>query len=221
MSIYFRDRTLAQLERYCLPKRVVGVDISRYAFEFCRSRGQRLLSQSSILELPFKNDMFDLVVCKGVIQHLLGNESDNVALREFYRVLESGGCLLIVTHSSQGMRKGAKSGDENFRMYSLDEVRDKVQEAGFHILKLTCGNILMSRIPTIRRYLKCRKDYYHFPGLPHRRLSPHLEWLNTLLYWVMKSEAWFLSKPSIASPFGHTIFCLSRKPGSRYQSNKG
>lgn len=64
-------------------------------------------------ELPFKSDFFDLVLCKGVIQHLGGNGSDQVALREFHRVLRPGGCLLILKNSSQGIGKGAKPADEN------------------------------------------------------------------------------------------------------------
>ncbi len=105
--------TLTWLERYSWPKRAVGVDISWNAFHFCRRRGQRLLSQASIMELPFKSDFFDLVLCKGVIQHLRGNGSDQVALREFHRVLRPGGCLLLLKNSSQGIGKGAKPADEN------------------------------------------------------------------------------------------------------------
>ncbi|MER3446065.1 MAG: hypothetical protein C4291_04160 [Candidatus Dadabacteria bacterium] len=162
--------TLTWLERYTLPKQAVGIDLSWHAFQFCRRREQRLLSQASVMELSFKNGLFDLVVCKAVIQHLPRKGSDKTALREFYGVLKPGGCLLLLTNSSQGIGKGAKSVDEKYRMYSPDEVRDKVLEAGFHTLKLTCANALMSVIPTIRRYLKHRKNQvYHRQGLPNRR----------------------------------------------------
>ena len=207
--------TLTWLERYSLPKRAVGIDLSWNAFQFCRRRGQRLLSQASVLELPFKNHFFGLVVCKAVIRHLPGSESDKVALREFYRVLKPGGSLLLITMLRPRMVKGKKPA--NYRTYSLDEVRDKVQEAGFHILKLTCTNILGSIILTIKQYLKHGKDpLFGIVNLPHR-FPPHLEWLNKLLYWVVKSEAWFLSKPCITSSFGHTIIVMCQKPESSHQ----
>lgn len=210
--------TLTWLERYSLPKRAVGIDLSWNAFQFCRRRGQRLLSQASVLELPLENHFFDLVVCKAVVQHLRGSESDKLALREFYRVLKPGGCLLLITRSSSRMVEGKKPA--NYRAYSLDEVRDRIQEAGFDVIKLTCTNILGSIIHTIKWYLTHGKDHvYHNVGLP-RRPQPHLEWLNKLLYWVMKSEAWFLFKFSITLPFGQTIFCLAQRPESSHQGQQ-
>lgn len=209
--------TLSWLEQNDLPKRVIGLDLSWYALEFCRRRGNHLLCQSSVLGLPFKSDSFDLVVCNDVIQHLPGKEGDQMALREFYRVLKLGGCLFVRTNSNWGMGN-QRSGHDDYKRYSLDQLRHKIRQSGFRMLKATHANILLSVIPTIKRYLKQRKEHlYYKQGLPIRLLPPHLEWLNILLYWVMKGEAWFLSKPSITSPFGHTIFFLAQKPEPGYR----
>jgi len=208
--------TFTWLEQHGSPIRGVGIDISWHAFPFCRRRGQHILLQASVLELPFKDDLFDLVVCKAVIQHLPGEGSDKVALKEFYRVLNPGGCLLLVTRSSQ------KTGEEEdkpaiYRTYSLDEVRDKIMETGFHILKLSHFNMLGAMILTVRRYLRHgRKDYEHYGyRLPHRHPS-YLQWLNALLYWVTKGEAWFISRPFVTSSFGQTIVVLAKKPASSH-----
>ncbi|HWP49018.1 MAG TPA: methyltransferase domain-containing protein [Candidatus Limnocylindrales bacterium] len=208
--------TLTWLKRYSLPKQIVGIDLSWYALQFCQRRGHPLLCQSSVLELPFKSNLFDLIVCHDVLQHLPGNSSDKIALGEFYRTLKPGGCLLVRTNSSQGMGRGKSLKEEDYRMYRLDELCDKVQQKGFRILKATYANSLLSIFPTVKRYLRQRKNHrshHHNQGLAVRLLPPPLRWLNILLYGVMKGEAWFLSKPSRILPFGHTIILLVQKPG--------
>src|SRR3989304_1419933 len=49
---------------------ITGVDISRSALAFCRGRGERALSQSSITHLPFGDRCFDLVLCNDVLHPL-------------------------------------------------------------------------------------------------------------------------------------------------------
>ena len=212
--------TLSWLERYSEPDKVVGIDLARYALQFCRRRRDFLLCQSSVLDLPFKSDSFDLVVCNDVIQHLPGRGSDTVALSEFHRVLKPDGYLLVRTNSSQGTGKGRLSEHDGYRMYGLDELREGVQEAGFHTLKQTYANALLGVIPTVKRYLTQRKTRpYHDHGLSIRRLPAHLQWLNTLLFWVMKGEAWFLSNPSRTLSFGNTIIFLAQKRDSDASSS--
>ena len=48
--------------------------------------------QGSVLDLPFKTDTFDAVLC----QHILMNIKDkSMALKEFFRVLKPGGQLIL------------------------------------------------------------------------------------------------------------------------------
>jgi len=205
--------TLSWLERYSGPNRVVGIDLSWYALQFCGKRREYLLSNSSVLELPFKNDLFDLISCNDVVQHLPGDGADKISFKEFYRVLKPSGCLFLRTNSSQGMGKRKASGNGNYRRYMRDELKEKIQQAGFNILKATYANSLLSILPTAQRFLKRKQvspDLYQ--GLAIRLLPANRQWLNTLLYWILKSEAWFLSKPGISSPFGQTLFFLAQKP---------
>ena len=203
---------LSSLQRYTVPANVIGIDQSKHALEFSRTRGNFPLCRSSVIQLPFHDGYFDLVICNGVLQYLT-KDSDSAALIEFSRVLKPGGSLFVRTISSQGLARHSVSGD-GFRMYSVSELGNKIQNAGFHILKLTCANILLSIIPTISRYLKTRKDpIYSKPNQP-RKLSRSLNWINSCLYWLMKGEAWFLSRPNSKSSFGMTIICVAQKISS-------
>lgn len=204
--------TLTWLDRYH-PAQTVGIDLSWHALQFCHIRGKRMLSQASVLELPFSNDYFGLIVCNDVLQHLPGKGADHKALEELYRVLKPGGHLLIRTNSSQSSRE-KPSNNEHHRLYSRDELRSRIERAGFLVSKATYANVLPALLPTLKQYFKPRGAHqpHQDSGLAIRLLPAGLEWLNTLLYWLLKGEAWYFSKPSRTSGFGHTIFFLVQKP---------
>jgi len=192
---------------------VIGIDLFRQPLRFCRARGAALLSQSSVLALPFGDESFDLIVCNDVIQHLPGEGADELAFREFYRALAPGGCLLVRTNSRQGSRE-QNSAAAHHRLYHANELRSGMERVGFRVMKMTYANALMGVIPALKRYLRRGRtsQHHHDHGLTIRSLPDHLRWLNRSLYWVMKIEAWLLSKPACASPFGQSIFCLAQKP---------
>ena len=52
--------------------RMVGVDVSGAALQFCQGRGLRRLCQVDMMafSLPFKSDSFDLVLALDVIEHV-------------------------------------------------------------------------------------------------------------------------------------------------------
>ena len=92
--------SLSWLQRYSQPKDVIGIDVSAHAIDFSRGRGHTEVRLGSVTELEFEDEMFDLVVCNDVIQHV---SDDERALRECYRVLKFGGCLLVRTNSKHGI----------------------------------------------------------------------------------------------------------------------
>jgi ubiquinone/menaquinone biosynthesis C-methylase UbiE len=66
------EKLLAQVEKKCNSKRVVG----------------------SILEMPFPDAHFDIVVSSEVIEHTPNPEQ---AIKEIYRVLKPGGVMVLST----------------------------------------------------------------------------------------------------------------------------
>jgi ubiquinone/menaquinone biosynthesis C-methylase UbiE len=182
--------TLTWLEQYSQPTKAVGIDLSSEAFPFCRKRGRDLLSQCCVTKLPFGDTSFDLIFCKAVIQHLPRNGDDRAALTEFHRVLKPGGCLFLMTNS---------------KLYDLDQLREKVEGTGFQILKLTYSNVLGLIVNRLKNGEDGESSGVSLPA----RLS--LKWLNSILFFLMKGEARFLSKPSRTFSFGNTILVLSQR----------
>jgi len=76
---------------------VMGVDIDEKAIEHAHKRYQKNnleFKQSDVLQLPFADDHFDVVVSFETLEHLAEHEA---LLTEFKRVLKDDGCLVIST----------------------------------------------------------------------------------------------------------------------------
>jgi len=71
----------------------VGLDIDLKKLRYLQ-KTNRLLVKGSIGVLPFKNATASLIICSQVIEHI---PKESLNLREFYRVLEEGGYLIMGT----------------------------------------------------------------------------------------------------------------------------
>lgn len=87
--------------------------------------------QGDITALAYRNE-FDLILCVDLLEHI---RDDRDLLQRFCSALKPGGCLIISTPSVY--RKHQEDGQfvgEHFREgYSEDEIRKKLEEAGFRI----------------------------------------------------------------------------------------
>ena len=87
-----------------------GVDISLGALGKLNEANQRRdiemgLAGADVYHLPFQDNVFNGLVCYGVLQHLLESER-RAALDEFNRVLMPGGILIIEVLGREDMRMG-------------------------------------------------------------------------------------------------------------------
>lgn len=198
---------------------VIGVDISRHALEFCRGRqvGPQLL-QASVLQLPFRDASFDLLLCHDVLQHLPTDGLDGHALGEMHRVLRPGGLLLLGTNSRLGMWQADGARDEDFQRYTLPEVVSRLQAAGFVVKRATYANCLPALYGSLKRWLQRRQGHHQghrlYEGLSVGGGEFRRAWLNRILIWIMKGEARYLSAPGRALAFGHSTLCVAAKPAA-------
>lgn len=196
---------------------VTGIDVSAYALAFCRHRGERLLAQSSIMALPFRDSVFDLVLCNDVLQHLPVDGGVMTALGELHRVLRPGGLALVRTNSRLGLRAAAAP---DFQRFDVPRLTATIRSAGFHVTRASYANLLLSLHASftgrLRGPVRRGGDHGHghrgHPGLP-REAVMNRRWLNRLLTWILIGEARYLGRVGRSLPFGHTIVCLAVKPG--------
>jgi ubiquinone/menaquinone biosynthesis C-methylase UbiE len=196
----------------------IGMDIAREALVLCRARSGQWLAQASALQLPWRSESFDLLLCQDVLQHLPTDGADVHALTEMARVLRPGGLLLMRTNSRLGMWQADTARDADFQRYTLPEVTSRVSAAGFIVQRATYANALPALYASLKRWGELRFQRHHphqrrlYEGLRIRDTASQRAWLHRLLLWIMKAEARYLSAPNRCLAFGHSIFCLGVKP---------
>ena len=86
-------------------KEITAVDVSATGLETARENAKEFpqiqFQQTSVLDLPFPNDSFDLVWCAGVLHHT--NDFDK-GLAELTRVLKPNGKLFLLVYGAGGLR---------------------------------------------------------------------------------------------------------------------
>lgn len=88
-------RTTWLAERLGIPH-VHGVEIDADRANLARAKGVDVVAADLSEQLPFDDEMFDLVMSNQVIEHV--PDTDNF-VSEAYRVLRPGGCALISTEN--------------------------------------------------------------------------------------------------------------------------
>ncbi|MGR1083794.1 class I SAM-dependent methyltransferase [Olegusella massiliensis] len=126
-------------------KHFVGLDITPAMIEVAQSKG---LSNAEFLvgdaeNLPFGDESFDAVLCSNSFHHY---PNPGAFLREAYRVLRSGGKLILRDYTSNDvvvwlmntfeMPLARLAGHGDVRILKMKEYRELVEAAGFAIEKL-------------------------------------------------------------------------------------
>jgi SAM-dependent methyltransferase len=199
---------LTWLERYAGGGRVAGIDFASDALEFCRSRGLRDVAQASVTALPFAGETFDLVTSFDVLVQLPGEGSDELAMREMFRVLKPGGVAFARAAAYEWMRSGHDEALNTQRRYTLGQLVERMTRAGFRVRRATYANSLLLPAAVVRRLLLKRL------GLADRGSDvrpPGSDWLNRSLASALKAEASLLKKLNTKLPAGLSTVCVAEK----------
>ena len=122
----------------------VGIDISKEGLK----KAKRKIKSGSFITgdvqvLPFKNDTFDAIICKDILEHL---PNDDIALSEIYRVLRPKGSVIIyVPHNGVLSFEWfiskiigynyIDSGSGHLRRYKSKEIISLLEKTNFYISK--------------------------------------------------------------------------------------
>jgi SAM-dependent methyltransferase len=160
------------------PTLTVGVDGSAAGLRETRKRHpSAALVCGDAAELPFADGHFDAVMLQHVIEHL---QDAQAACEEWFRVLKSGGRLLLLTPNRLFSDPTAFEDDTHVRILRHDELAAMVEEAGFEVLDLrTLG------LPWFCRYQRWPSGWRLRRWVTHyaRSLSriSHLRWKGQTL----------------------------------------
>ncbi|MBA3513909.1 MAG: class I SAM-dependent methyltransferase [Pyrinomonadaceae bacterium] len=201
---------LAWLARFAGRGRVVGIDVVPRALRFCRDRHHTHLAQASATHLPFVDSKVDLVTSFDVLVQLPGEGADEAAIREMHRVLRPGGVAFVRVAAYEWMRSGHDDALGTQRRYTLRALTDRMESAGFSIVRATYANALLLPAAALRRLVLKRVGLAD-SGSDVKPLPPKLEWLNRVLASALVSEARILRNPRASLPAGLSIICIGRK----------
>ncbi len=191
---------------------VWGIDIHPAALSFTRRRGVKV-KKASVTKLPFENGSFDLVICIDVLYHQKV-KSDALALKEIFRVLRSGGRLILRVPAHRWLRLSHDRYVHTRQRYEKDELNKKLVKAGFFVEKMSFTG--MSLYPAL--------IFHHFwekifsPGQDALSIRPIPECLNQLLILFLRFEV-FLTR-WVNLPQGIGLIAVARKSARGKFSDK-
>jgi ubiquinone/menaquinone biosynthesis C-methylase UbiE len=189
------------LERFGL---VTGCDLSALALDFGRQRHLKRLVQSSVSQLPFAADQFDLVTSFDVLYHRAVGDY-RVALAEFYRALKSGGRLFLRLPAYDWLRGRHDTIIHTAHRFTAQEVGQAFVKAGFMIEKLSYANTFLFPLAFSKRML----EQVLSSSSKASDIQPNASWQDHILVRFLEAEARWLMRHDL--PFGLTVLAIGRK----------
>ena len=200
-------------ENYTLAHDPVGIDLSMHGLQFCRQRGLTSLALGSVVDLPFREKSFDLIICLDTIQHVFPKGADQHTMNEFFRLLKPGGVLYLRTNSALGHPPLSGVDAEQYRRYHLKTIREMAAEANLEVRRSTYLNGIPGVWGMIRENAQSRKQEEAIgPGLGIRNYPAWLDWLNGIMYTILRFESRVILASGLSLFFGHSTALVARRP---------
>lgn len=186
--------------------RVVGLDIEPLALRYARQRGEFPLIQARLESLPFRDKTFRAITALDVLEHL---PDDRPALKELWRVLQPQGVLVITVPAYRFLWSKHDVALRHYRRYTARELKQRLDEAGFEVRKLSYAvSLLFAPILLFRWMDRWRRTP---PAATLVPVSPAVNrWLIRLQEW----EARLVQRLNL--PFGVSIVAVACKASGEW-----
>ena len=183
--------------------RVFGIDISEAGLDLCKKRDVFKAQMMDGTQLDFEDSVFDVVLASDVLEHI---EHEQIALREWHRVLKTEGKLWVGVPAFSFLWSEHDQHNHHFRRYTRSQLVAAVEQAGFVVEKASYWNLILFFPIVVMRLIgqilpkvsKC--DY---------QLHASSVGMNGFLKILLKIENVFLRWVSF--PIGVSVFVIARK----------
>lgn len=183
--------------------KVIGFDISEHALRFCQGRGVQNIARASVMDIPFADETFDLVIALDVLYFV--NIDDEAALREFYRTLVPGGRLVIRVPAFNWLRGIHDIKVATGHRYTLKELTGKIERNGLLPEFISYTNALLFPLIVLKRVVE-----KWLPPQADSDITINVGHLRKLFEYCLVLESHFIKKHSL--PFGVSVIAAARKP---------
>jgi SAM-dependent methyltransferase len=161
------------------------------------------LIQMDARRIPYQRE-FDAAGAFDVIEHI---EDDRAVLRALHEALTPGGGILLTVPQHPGLWSEYDVRARHVRRYRAAELRDKVVEAGFDIVRMTSFVTLLLPLMAASR-LSCRAPAADYDPLNELRISCGLNWM---LEKALDFER-ILIRAGLSMPAGGSLLLVARRP---------
>jgi SAM-dependent methyltransferase len=183
-----------------------GIDLTPIGVRYAREHGHHV-ARASATHVPFASRAFDLVTSFDVL-YCLRDDQERRAIAEMARILKPGGALIVNVAALEMLRGGHSILSEEVRRYRPAMLRQRLEPAGFDIVRMTFTNAtlfpLMLGVRTVQRLtgMSADDDTTKEIALPAKPI-------NTALSALLSLEARALRVSNM--PFGSSLLCFARK----------
>lgn len=190
--------------------RAYGFDLTEIGLRIGREAGRTRLVRASVMAAPFPTASFNIVTSFDVL-YSLEDGDERAAIAEMYRLLKPGGFAIVNVAAMNVLRGDHSVLSREIRRYSRDDLRARIERAGFVIERLTYTNATLFMPLAIARLIQRRRGL-RSESEAGSEISVPPEPLNAIMTAVMRLEGLWLRW--FDAPFGSSLLCLARKPRS-------
>ncbi len=188
--------------------RAYGFDLTEIGLQIGRSARRTRLARATVTAAPFPTASFDIVTSFDVL-YSLEDADERRAIAEMYRLVKPGGFVIVNVAAMRLLRGDHSVLSREVRRYNREDLRRRLEAAGFAVLRLTYTNatlflpLLVSRMIQRRRGLRQEAEAEHEISVPP---AP----INAAMSMAMWAESLWLRV--FNAPFGSSLLCLAEKP---------
>lgn len=181
---------------------VYGIDSSFSALKYSNQRGLDKVLKSSVYDLPFKAETFDLITILDSLEHI---EDDIRVLKELKRILKKDGIIFIAVPAFQFLWSEHDIALSHFRRYSSKTLKSVTKQAGLqYVWSSYIISFLFPFIAVYRIVSRIKQNKSN----PKPTLVSFPNFINKIFQKILFLESKILQKSKL--PFGLSLICISK-----------
>lgn len=185
-----------------------GADIFPEAIANCKKILDIPLHQMDALKIPFR-ERYDIIGAFDLLEHI---DNDTLALKNIFSACKTGGKIIVTVPAMRLLWGYFDIGSHHKRRYSKRELKEKMEEAGFKIERISFFMTLLFPVLFIYRLLfgmtkSARKvETGRITISPEHKPTPIL---NNIMLFIFRIEKCLLNFVNL--PFGTSLIAIARK----------
>ncbi len=193
---------LSGIEQKFPDLKLFGSEIFTAGLDIVEKRSNATLFQMDAHSIPFENE-FDLVGAFDVLEHI---EADEIVLQQIHQALRPRGGLVLTVPQHPWLWSQADTYAHHVRRYRANELIEKVERAGFEVLKVTSFVSLLLPLMIVSR-MRQRGAQVNYNPLSEFQIS---RWVNRVLERLLDLERWLIQL-GLRFPVGGSLLVVARR----------